>query len=68
MVPSDKLTKKSETIPFEEAAGAVMAGVTALVAIRNVVKVKPGTSLLMNGSGFFSIQFAKELGGTAAEV
>jgi NADPH:quinone reductase-like Zn-dependent oxidoreductase len=66
VVPAAQLIKKPAGLNFEEAAASVMAGVTALIAIRDVGKVRSGTRLLINGAsggvGTFAVQIAKVLG------
>ena len=72
VTPADSLVKKPDSMSFEEAAGAVMSGVTALVAVRDAAKVKPGTNILINGAsggvGTFAVQFAKKMGATVTGV
>jgi NADPH:quinone reductase-like Zn-dependent oxidoreductase len=50
----------------------VMSGLTALLAVRDVARVGPGTSLLVNGAsggvGTFGVQFAKALGAEVTGV
>ena len=65
VAPASKLIKKSGGLSFEEAAASVMSGITALIAIRDVGKVGPGTRVLINGAsggvGTFAVQIAKAL-------
>jgi NADPH:quinone reductase-like Zn-dependent oxidoreductase len=72
VAPADRLLRKPEGLSFEEAAGSVMSGITALSAIRDVAKVGPGTSVLINGAsggvGTFAVQFAKAAGATVTGV
>jgi NADPH:quinone reductase-like Zn-dependent oxidoreductase len=72
VAPASRLIKKPAGLTFDEAAGSVMAGITALSAIRDVGKVGPGTSVLINGAsggvGTFAVQFAKALGADVTGV
>jgi NADPH:quinone reductase-like Zn-dependent oxidoreductase len=62
----DKLVRKPARIGFEEAAAAPISGLTALQAIRDVAKVKPGDRVLVIGAGggvgTLTVQVAKALG------
>jgi NADPH:quinone reductase-like Zn-dependent oxidoreductase len=66
VVPSSGLIKKPADLSYAEAAAAVMSGLTALIAIRDVGKAGPGTRVLINGAsggvGTFASQIAKSLG------
>jgi len=66
------LVKKPPGISFEEAAGSVMSGLTAQIALRDVAKVGPGTRVLINGAsggiGTLAIQMAKSLGAEVTGV
>ncbi len=72
VVPASQLIKKPIGVTFEEAAGSVMSGLTALIAIRDVGKVGPGTRVLINGAsggvGTFAVQIAKALGAEVTGV
>jgi len=72
VAPAFQLIKKPRGLTFEEAGGSVMSGLTALIAIRDVGKVGPGTSVLINGAsggvGTFAVQIAKTLGATVTGV
>ena len=72
VVPVGRLLKKPAALSFEQAAGAVMSGVTALQAIRDAAKVRPGTHILINGAsggvGTFAVQIAKALGAEVTAV
>jgi NADPH:quinone reductase-like Zn-dependent oxidoreductase len=65
VAPTQHLIMKPAGLTFEEAAGSVMSGITALTAMREVAQVGPGTSVLINGAsggvGTFAVQFAKAL-------
>jgi NADPH:quinone reductase-like Zn-dependent oxidoreductase len=71
VAPASKLIKKPASLTFEEAA-SVMSGLTALIAMRDVGKVGPGTRVLINGAsgsvGTFAVQIAKTLGGNVTGV
>jgi NADPH:quinone reductase-like Zn-dependent oxidoreductase len=72
VVPASQLIKKPVGLSFEEAAASVMSGVTALIAIRDVGRVGPGTRVLINGAsggvGTFAVQIAKALGAEVTGV
>jgi NADPH:quinone reductase-like Zn-dependent oxidoreductase len=69
---ASQLIKKPIGLTFEEAAAAVMSGLTAMVAIRDVGRVGPGTRVLINGAsggvGTFAAQIAKALGAEVTGV
>ncbi|WP_217441038.1 NAD(P)-dependent alcohol dehydrogenase [Nocardia barduliensis] len=66
VAPASRLITKPAALSFEEAAAAVMSGVTALLAIRDVGRTGPGKRVLINGAsggvGTFAVQIAKTLG------
>jgi NADPH:quinone reductase-like Zn-dependent oxidoreductase len=72
VAPTQHLIMKPAGLTFEEAAGSVMSGITALTAMREVAQVGPGTSVLINGAsggvGTFAVQFAKALGAEVTGV
>lgn len=72
IVPAAQVAHKPRRLSFEEAAGAVMAGVTALLGLREVANVGPGTQVLINGAsggvGTFAVQLAKARGATVTGV
>jgi NADPH:quinone reductase-like Zn-dependent oxidoreductase len=72
VAPASKLIKKPAGLTFEEAAGSVMSGVTALIAMRDVAGVGSGTRVLINGSsggvGTFAVQIARALGAEVTGV
>ena len=72
IAPASKLIKKPVRLTFEEAAASVMSGLTALIAMRDVGGVGPGTRVLINGAsggvGTFAIQIAKVLGAEVTGV
>jgi NADPH:quinone reductase-like Zn-dependent oxidoreductase len=71
-VPASQLIKKPSGLSFEEAAASVMSGLTALIAMRDVGKVEPGTRVLINGAsggvGTFAVQIARALGAEVTGV
>ncbi len=72
VAPASKLTKKPASLTFEEAGASVMSGLTAMLAMRDVGRVGPGTRVLINGAsggvGTFAVQIAKALGGEVTGV
>jgi NADPH:quinone reductase-like Zn-dependent oxidoreductase len=66
VAPASKLIKKPPGLTFEDAAGSVMSGLTALIAMRDVASVGAGTRVLINGSSggvaTFAVQIARALG------
>jgi NADPH:quinone reductase-like Zn-dependent oxidoreductase len=71
-VPAGGLIAKPAGLGFEEAAASVMSGLTALLAMRDVGSVKPGTRVLVNGDsggvGTFAVQIAHALGAEVTGV
>ncbi|MQA11790.1 MAG: zinc-binding dehydrogenase [Pseudonocardiaceae bacterium] len=72
VAPATQLVKKPAGLSFEEAAASVMTGLTALIAMREVGEVGPGTRVLVNGAsggvGTMAIQIAKSLGAEVTGV
>ncbi len=72
VAPASKLIKKPAGLTFEEAAASVMSGLTALIAVRDVGRVGPGSRVLINGAsggvGTFAVQIAKALGAEVTGV
>ena len=72
VAPASKLIKKPVGLTFEDAGASAMSGITALIAMRDVGKVGPGTRVLINGAsggvGTFAVQIAKALGGEVTGV
>ena len=70
--PASQLIKKPAGLTFEEAAASVMSGLTAMIAMRDVGKVGPGTRVLINGAsggvGTLAVQIAKALGAEVTGV
>ena len=72
VAPASQLIEKPAGLSFQEAAASVMAGLTALIAVRDVGKVGPGSRVLINGAsggvGTFALQIAKALGAEVTGV
>ena len=72
LAPKHQLLRKPAELTFEDAAASVMSGITALVAIRDVGKVGPGTRVLINGAsggvGTLAVQIAKHYGAEVTGV
>ena len=72
VVPASKLIKKPVGLTFREAAASVMSGLTAMIAMRDVGRVGPGTRVLINGAsggvGTLAVQIAKALGAEVTGV
>ena len=70
--PESQLSLKPAAMTFEQAAASVMSGITALIAMRDVAKVGPGASVLVNGAsggvGTFAVQIARSMGATVTGV
>jgi len=65
-VPERALTRKPDSVTFEQAAALPVAAVTALQALRNKGKVRAGQAVLLCGAsggvGTYAIQLARLLG------
>jgi len=72
VAPAQQMIRKPAGLSFEEAAGSVMSGITALSAMRDVAQVGPGTSVLVNGAsggvGTLAVQVARALGAEVTGV
>jgi NADPH:quinone reductase-like Zn-dependent oxidoreductase len=72
VAPASQLVQKPAGLSFEEAAASVMTGLTAMVAMRDVGQVHPGTRVLVNGAsggvGTMAVQIAKSLGAEVTGV
>ena len=70
--PESTLVLKPETVTFEQAAAAPVAGFTALQALRDKGRLQPGQTVLINGAaggvGTFAVQIAKWLGADVTGV
>ena len=68
----DKLVPKPARLTFEQAAATPISGLTALQAIRNVGKVRPGMRVLVIGAaggvGTLTVQIAKAFGAEVTGV
>jgi NADPH:quinone reductase-like Zn-dependent oxidoreductase len=71
-VPAAQLVKKPAALGFAEAAASVMTGLTALIAVRDVGRVGPGTRILVNGAsggvGTMAVQIATSFGAEVTAV
>jgi NADPH:quinone reductase-like Zn-dependent oxidoreductase len=70
--PRGKVVPKPATVTFEQAASVPVAAVTALQALRDKARVRPGQQVLINGAsggvGTFAVQIAKVLGAQVTGV
>lgn len=68
----EHLAKKPGNVSFEDAAAIGVAGLTALQGFRDVVGLRPGQNVLINGAsggvGTYAIQIAKVLGAEVTAV
>ena len=66
------VVSKPDSVTFEQAAAVGIAAVTALQAIRDKGRVKPGQRVLVNGAsggvGTFAVQIAKSFGAEVTGV
>lgn len=66
------VARKPASLTFEEAAAVPIAAITALQGLRDLGKVGPGRTVLVNGAsggvGTFAVQIARALGATVAGV
>ncbi len=71
-VPERQAARKPANLDYEAAASVPIAGLTALQALRDYGRVKPGDRVLVNGAsggvGSFAVQVAKALGATVTGV
>jgi NADPH:quinone reductase-like Zn-dependent oxidoreductase len=68
----DQLCLKPERLSFEQAAALAVSGVTALIGLRDVAKVKPGQSVCVIGAGggvgSWAVQLARYFGADVTAV
>ncbi len=68
----DAVVLKPATIPFDEAASAPVAALTALQGLRDQGQLQPGQQVLIHGAGggvgTFAVQIAKALGAQVTAV
>lgn len=71
-VPECALVLKPASLSFEQAAALPMAGLTALQALRDTGKLRPGQKVLINGAsggvGSYAVQIAKAFGAEVTAV
>ena len=71
-VPADHLVPKPANLTFEQAAAVGVSASTALQLLRDQGKIKPGTTVLINGAsggiGTFAVQIAKAFGAEVTGV
>jgi NADPH:quinone reductase-like Zn-dependent oxidoreductase len=72
VAPAAKVVEKPAALSFDDAGAAVMSGLTALAAMRDVGQAGPGRHVLINGAsggvGTFAVQIAKSLGAEVTGV
>jgi NADPH:quinone reductase-like Zn-dependent oxidoreductase len=71
-VPDRAVEPKPANLTFEQAAAVPLAGITALMGVRDVGQLQPGQHVLVNGAsggvGTFAVQIAKALGAEVTGV
>lgn len=69
---ADRLAPKPAALSFEEAAAVPVAGFTALQALRDAGKIRPGQKVVIDGAGggvgTFAVQLAKAFGAKVTAV
>jgi NADPH:quinone reductase-like Zn-dependent oxidoreductase len=70
--PVDQLAPRPRSLDMQAAAVVPLAGLTALQALRDLLRVRPGDRVCINGAsggvGLFAVQIAKILGGHVTAV
>jgi NADPH:quinone reductase-like Zn-dependent oxidoreductase len=68
----DQLCLKPEHLSFEQAAAVAISGVTALIGLRDLAKVRPGQSVCVIGAGggvgSWAVQLARHFGAQVTAV
>ena len=68
----EQMCLKPERLSFEEAAASAVSGVTALIGLRDVAKVRPGQSVCVIGAGggvgSWAVQLARHFGARVTAV
>jgi NADPH2:quinone reductase len=68
VLPADPLVKLPDAVSFDDAASAMLKGLTAQYLLRRTFRVEPGQTILIHaaagGVGLFVCQWAKALGAT----
>lgn len=71
-VPETELAPMPRELTYEQAAAVPVAGITALLAVRDCGRVGPGQRVLVNGAsggvGTFAVQLAKAFGAEVTGV
>jgi NADPH:quinone reductase-like Zn-dependent oxidoreductase len=71
-VPAKYLAPKPPTLSFEDAAALPIAGIAALMALRDLGRIKAGDEVLIHGAsgavGLYAIQIARSLGARITAV
>lgn len=72
LVPADEVAPRPESIALSDAAGLPLAGQTALQALRDLGRVRPGAHILVNGAsggvGTLAVQIGRALGARVTAV
>lgn len=72
LVPEDELARAPASLSSVEAAAVPLAALTALQALRDLLRLRPGQEVVLNGAsggvGGFAVQIAKILGARAVGV
>lgn len=72
VAPVERLARKPAALPWDHASAAVMSGVVALQAFRDVAPIQPGMRVLIVGAagaiGTFALPLARSLGAHVTAV